>query len=339
MTAANDLFYDPNIAGNSGTGAIGTPYGDVQWGHDQASHGGNGTKHNIKAGTAELLVASITWNTGYGTSTFSSAAPFIYQGYTSAAGDGGIGEININGAYGCFSHTTADYVYIYDMHIHGNTSGHCIQLDNNCVLVNCEINDSSGDGVRFDIASIVSGCYIHDIGASGVQLANGSSICYSRIEEGTKKFTNRAVYLTAYGCVAHHNHIVVSGSIDAIQYDLFSTVLNNSIYGGGSGTGTGITPRNTSAVGIIRNNLVEGFNGTGGIGIERNTGGEVYGDGNACYNNATHYVNTATGRLFYGDSDNEALSASPFTTAGTDPTPVDVDNVIDGNLPAKVGLQ
>ena len=93
--AITNYYVDPAINANSGTGTLGDPFGDLQYALNTITRNAtDGDRINIKAGTAEVMAAAISLTT-YGTPA--QAAPLIFQGYTSAQGDGGIGEINNGG--------------------------------------------------------------------------------------------------------------------------------------------------------------------------------------------------------------------------------------------------
>lgn len=112
--AITEYYVDPAINANSGTGTIGDPFGDLQYGLNTVTRNAtDGDRFNIKAGTAEVMAAAIDLTT-YGTPT--QAAPLIFQGYTSAQGDGGIGEINNGGAnVSVISSTTLTFIHWIDL--------------------------------------------------------------------------------------------------------------------------------------------------------------------------------------------------------------------------------
>ena len=116
--AITEIYVDPSINADSGTGAIGTPYGDLEWAIEQATFDTtNGTRINIKAGTAEILAASL--DTALNSASPSAAwvptptAQLIFQGYTTAAGDGGKGDIDGNN--GNFEILIGGYIYIINL--------------------------------------------------------------------------------------------------------------------------------------------------------------------------------------------------------------------------------
>ena len=57
--AITEVYVDPAINGNSGTGTLVDPYGDLQYALDtKARDSTNGDRFNIKAGTAEVLAVT-----------------------------------------------------------------------------------------------------------------------------------------------------------------------------------------------------------------------------------------------------------------------------------------
>ena len=119
--AISEIYVDPSIAADSGTGTIGDPFCDLEYAIEQTTfYTTNGTRVNVKAGTDEVLAAVInTAMADTGTTVAwvpAIAAQMIVQGYTAAAGDGGIGGISGGGSIGIM--TTDQFVSFIDMHLH-----------------------------------------------------------------------------------------------------------------------------------------------------------------------------------------------------------------------------
>ncbi len=337
MGAPTNVYVDPSIAANSGTGTSGDPYGDMQYALDTVTRDTtNGDRLNIKAGTDEILTAGLALTT-YGTPT--PAAPLILQGYTTVAEDGGKGGIDgNNGAYSLFASTALDYIHHIDLRVH-NFGSHGIYLDNYCTLINCEIDDCSGFGIIFGAQGFVLGCYIHDTTDAGIRLDDGSAIQnYIDSKIGPREMGTCIRQQGTGLMLAYRNICVMDGATDGITGNRGAIILQNSIFSNG-GTGQGIRQNSSSQfLNMIANNLIEGFSGTGGIGIDWQTGTSVtYFDGNAVQNCATDYA-AITDKIIYGETDNESLGASPFTAAGTgDFSPVNTGNVKEGALPPDFG--
>lgn len=344
MAQPAEIYVDPSIAGDSGDGSIGDPYGDLEYAIEQTTFDTtNGTRVNIKAGTDEVLAANIaTAMADTGTSAAwnpTEAAPCIFQGYTSAAGDGGIGGISGGGSVTVYTSATLDNVYFIDLHCHNCGSAAVLDMDDDCGVIRCEVDNTSGPGILTDNNGTVVDCYVHNVGGIGIQVLLGTA-WHNYCENGTNDFTI-AIHVNGGG-EANNNIISVDGTSGGIQLAENARCWNNSIYSNG-GTGAGISPTaNNAHIKHIVNNLVEGFSGTGGIGFDLDDSGTsvVIYAGNAAYNNATNYNNPADyyiDRLGTSDT-NETLSASPFTDAANDDfTPVDTGSVKEGSLPETFG--
>lgn len=91
------------------------------------------------------------------------------------------------------------------------------------------------------------------------------------------------------------------------------TVIGNTIYCTQANTDQGI---NVAGYGcVVINNIIEGWSGTGGDGIE--TAAYSFVGANAVYNCTNAYTLTAA-KLNYAITPNDTLGASPFTNAGSD---------------------
>lgn len=312
--ALTDSYVDPSIAGNSGAGTIGDPWGDIQYGLDQVTRDGtNGDRFNILTGTDEILAAALSLAT-YGTPT--AAARLQFQGYTAAAEDGGIGGISGNGSLTMMAAAGLDFISFVDMHLHNSGSATILALDNNITLENCEIDNTSGRGVNVDVAARVVNCYFHNIGNTGLETQ--SCFAYGNyFANGTNQFTT-TILVTAGEVVG--NVLNLSGSANAsngIAYGDNSWIVGNSIWCA-AGTGHGILPAAAAELSItILNNIVEGFSGVSGVGIELSADDliTIYGF-NACFNNATNFAVSASIMTDLGN--NDVLVASPFTDPASD---------------------
>ena len=184
--ALTETYVDPSIAGDSGAGTSGDPYGDLQYALNTMTRDGtNGDRINIKAGSDEVLSAALSLAT-YGTPT--NGARLLFQGYTSTAGDGGIGGISGNGSYSLFS-SAPNYVGLIDMHIHNSGSATVMNLNSYCYTQNCEIDNTTGNGIVTGSNSQIVNCYIHNCGAIGCDTAIGCMIIGCHFENGTNDFT------------------------------------------------------------------------------------------------------------------------------------------------------
>ena len=339
MPASSETYVDPSIAANSGTGTIGDPYGDLQYALDQTTRDAtNGDRFNVKAGTAEVLTAALDMTT-YGTASFD--APVVIQGYTSAAGDGGKGEIDGNATYSVFANNTYEDIYFIDMKM-GNcgSASYVLTLDRFSGVHDCEIHGCTGNGISVAAGPVhVTGCHIHDIGGVGFYSPAGNHCsvtnCYFT-NGGTNKFSYAIQQINVTGDVQAIGNVF---SLDSTSIGIYSnswglgTVIGNSFLT--SGTGIGISVYGLGS-GPVINNLFEGF--TDGI---KRTGATsswkmfAVTRQNAFYD-CTNNINTDTDILFADD--NENLVSSPFAKSGSDTfanrftyfAPVDTGNVLTG---------
>lgn len=309
--ALTDYYVDPAINANSGTGTIGDPFGDLQYALNTVTRDAtNGDRFNIKSGTAEVMAAAISLAT-YGTPT--AAAPLIFQGYTSAAADGGIGEINNGGANVSVMDSAAiSYVSFIDMRLGNTGTAMVIRLGSYCTMTNCEVHTATGYGVIINNDSVIMRCKISTQGGVGIQFVNGGALLSTYI---AGSYSSGGVYFQGRG-VARDNIFHLSGAGRGLVLDAnvtFCVVANNSFY---SSAGTGIGLRYDSInlkVSAIINNIFTGFSGAGGIAISGGATKAVYLSGaNAFYNNTTNKGSV----VIYTDLGDIALTNAPFTDPG-----------------------
>lgn len=334
--ALTEIYVDPSIAADSGAGTIGDPYGDLEYAIEQETFDTtNGTRVNIKAGTDEVLAAeisaamadtsvSVAWAPGL-------VAPCVFQGYTAAAGDGGIGGISGGSAVAVFDDTAMDHVFFAHLHCHTVGAGsYVIRFDDLCGVYECEINGSDTGGIAGTANCYAVGNYVHDVGINGIASFNQSSlVAYNHIQGA-----NTAI--SGVSGTILRNIIVCTGSEDGIKSGAGACIISNSVYSAG-GTGEGISDA-TQVISVLLNNVVEGFSGAGGIGFDldaQNIGVRAYG-ANSAYNNETNFAGPNDVAFSFGG--NETLVASPFTNpAGSDFSPVDTGSIKEGSLPAIIG--
>jgi len=314
MGTPTQYYVDPAIAGNSGAGSVGDPYGDIQHALDTITRDAtNGDQINIKAGTDELLAAALSLAT-YGTPSVS--APLVFRGYTAAANDGGIGGISGQGSVSVFYSTTLVAIHFWDMHLHNTGANIVVRVDDFCTFWNCEIDNSSATGgIRADQYSNVINCYIHNVAGVACWIGTYGQVAGCFIEYGAN-VPSDGILGTLAGCGTYNNIIKCSGAMDGIEAQAAGWyIANNSIWSNG-GTGKGIHDEGLDRIGmVIINNIVEGFIGVGGVGISFGTGSEgLILHSNALYNNTLNLNNLTD--LSIADN-NDVLGASPFTDPST----------------------
>lgn len=316
---------------DTGAGTSGNPYGNVQYALDQiGTSPGQGADGDILHVSATSGADDIVPSGGYDLATYGTPAagrPLILQGFDSTAKDGdwdtqtGIAGIDCDGN-SMWAGSNYDNICLRHLKIHGRSTGTCIDLDNNVLIIECEITGTSGSAVDIDLGGLVWNCWIHDIGAYGVRYhnANGGRAYFNYLSnDGTNDFASGLQVANQY-CEAVGNIVSVDGSSEGIRIDgVLSVCAHNSILSS-SGTGKGIyIAANADVDAHIHSNLVEGFSGAGGVGIDTSaitTTSIPVMTNNGCYNNTTNYSNTAE---FVGlETDNESLSSSPFEKVGAD---------------------
>lgn len=313
-----DIYVDPSIAADSGSGTVGDPYGDLQYALDSTTQDSNGDTFHIKAGTDEVLAATLDLTT-YGTPGLSSNLNF--HGYTSSAGDGGQGGIDCNG-YSLFTGATIDYINLTDLHIHGSGSNPLFSLDDQITMVRCVLNDCSADP-GFDADSgHFSECHFYDIGSGDSSTPLGAmcnfptigafSGCY--IEQGpTHYFAEvNASFADAIGNIVVLNHATGDGFACYNSLMIGNTIYNST----GSGTGIGLDV-SARAAQLVADNIVVGFGGTGGDGLNLYTQRLCFPMCNSFYN-CTNAWNASNQHPRLDDEPylNEELSTFPFAGTG-----------------------
>ena len=340
--AQTHIYVDPSIAADSGTGTIGDPFGDLEYAIVQTTYDTtNGTQVNIKAGTDEVLVAKI--NVAMADTSVSvawvpsQAAPLTFRGYTAVADDGGIGSIDGNGA-GAYTYTY-HFVHWLDLEIFNCGTDPVVNNGQYGSFDKCHIHTTTGGGIRTAGDNAVTRCYIHAVGYIGIWNPTGYT-GYNYLYDDGVEFTFSAIYMQSN--IGHCERNIVQLSLagndqDGIAGSSRMQINNNAVWSNG-GTGCGIKLLSVNNYPYcITNNLVEGFSGAGGIGINYSysTNQQAFRRGaNAVYNCTTAYKALANlVGVDYGDD--ETLTASPFTDAANgDFSPVDTGNVKEGALPS-----
>lgn len=341
--AFSEVYVDPSIAADSGTGTISDPFGDLEYAIEQTTFDTtNGTRVNIKAGTAEVLAAELGDALDNVVTTVawapSNSRPCIFQGYTAVAGDGGVCTISGGGSVPIFSDTGYQGVWFVDCDLQNVGANVVINLGAYCAVIRCSIEcGSTGNSISLSTYSKCVDNYINgtNLAASAFAISAGTAAAIDRNYIDMSGCSNNAVAMNASGSKTTNNIVILGTSCLGIRITNSSLVMNNSIYCPTAGTGKGIYEASTIYYSEVMNNLVEGLSGAGGVGIEMDTNELPYSGGNAVYNCTTAYSFEDIA-LDYGD--NETLSASPFNDAANgDFSPVDTGNVIEGALPQIIG--
>jgi hypothetical protein len=336
-------YYVDFSGGNdtTGDGTVGTPWKTIEKALDTITRDAtNGDQINVKDDADETITTTFSLAT-YGTPT--GSAPLIFRGYTTAANDGGIGGVDMQGNNNTMITAAVLGVSWIDMHLHNTGSATVLDTGELGAVINCEINNSTGSGLVLGNEGGAYNNYIHNIGANGISVARTGIVYCNYLANGTNDFTD-AITTANTGCTIERNIISIDGSTNGITTGSFDDpvrIINNSILCA-SGTGKGIAPSANGLQGaMIVNNLVEGFSGAGGVGYDMSSTTEnmdLY-QNNGARNNTTNY--SGDGDVFPGITDNEALGATPFDKSGSDTfanrftyfAPADTGNVRGGAYP------
>jgi hypothetical protein len=332
-TTPTHWYVDPSIAGDSGTGTVGDPYGDLQYALNTLTPTTTGGDQiNIKAGTAEVLAAALVLST-YGVPSL--LRPLIFRGYTSAANDGGIGGINGNG-FSLFGAGTWDLNTLFrDMDLDGNNSAVSLSSGNkNVNFHSCEIHNSTA-GLGSGNTSIYINCYFHDCSSLRMFTSSGNFFgCGFFDVSGEKVTTGDMLYMprSVLNCIFYRTETLPAMDLGASSF-VHSPVAGNVFFADG-GT-IGIKSGGGSWGVNIFGNLFEGWSTAG---IDATAFPTRY---HRIFNNAFHNctatiinVNSAV------DTDNESLGSTPFAKSGAATwtnrklywEPVSGGNVIAGAL-------
>lgn len=317
--AISNWFVDPN-AGNdtTGNGTIGTPWKSVQKALNTITRNAtDGDQVNVKAGAADVLGAALSLAT-YGTPD--GGAPLYLRGYTSAAGDGGIGEIDGAGSYTIFSagsNANKSFIHIWDMKLGNCGASQLLRLHANSSIVNCELHTcTANQAVYFhNINNRVINCLFHTLsGASNVYVASTSTHfvgCTFRSSGGTA-----VLNLTGQSCVVAYCYFDISAdtSLSAIVSTNDPLIMNCTVWSAVAQTVAGLQI-DPAGIGVVLNTLVSGYSGAGGVGYQ--AGGNVtVSGGNGYYGNTTN--ETLAGKASISLRPAAALAAAPFVDASND---------------------
>jgi len=341
-----DYYVDPSIAGNSGAGTVGDPYGDLQYALDTITQDTtDGDRINVKAGTAEILTAALSLTT-YGTPNY--AYPLIFQGYTTSQGDGGIGAIDCQ----TFTAITnaGNGISWFDMEVYdGPSTGSLITLLGFSSIAGCYIHDSDGHGltVSGDYSAVV-GNRFEDLGSSGYHMlgvnnnVDGPIINGNYFKQGASRTCDHAAKIQGPYTAFTANIISIDSTSDGVDFTKYGCYVDGNTILSSSGTGIGINLSSTfDMCNHVVNNYIEGFSGAGGVGLSNassSNGSGVFGQ-NAYYNNTTDQTQNC--ELNYELGDNETLGATGLTKSGSDTyanrftyfEPVDTGNMVSGGFP------
>ncbi len=336
MSAPSETYIDPASGNDGNPGTKASPYKTVQFALDNTTRDAtNGDRFNVKAGSTDVLSTKLVLTT-YGSPT--QAAPILLQGYTTNEGDGGIGDID-GGGSSVFNTSSKNAFHVIDMVMHNCGANQIFRAGADCVISRSEFHKMTSTSVAVQVTtrSQIIDCYIHDFTGAGASVTNGT-IAYCFIDKSHTTDTNPAITTSLTGTV-HHNILTLSGATNKAsgiaQNGSGVFTHNNSIWSN-AGDGVGIKVAGNINGGTVYNNLVEGFSGSGGIGIDTITTSRITAFYNSINDCETEFSLSHDEVTPYGN--NETLSASPFVDAtNNDFTPDDTGGVLTGFIEQFMG--
>lgn len=260
-------------------GSTAKPWRSVQGALDLCTRNATGGNQvNVKSGAAQVNSAGLVTTTFIAGAALAAAAPLVIRGYTAAANDGGIGEIDAGG-YGLFDTINQTDIHLrsLEMHSFGNNQG--VYIGSRTSVIDCEVHKGAstpvGRGLIFSAKTVLR-CYVHDAGTNGIGCYGIETVlgCY---------VANCPTGLSACSTAVSNTLSRCGTGIIAMAQNAY---WGNAIWTDTASTGWGIGLNNDLASSAITNNIVVGYSGVGGRG--------VYGSGlvgmagyNAFYNNST----------------------------------------------------
>lgn len=315
--AINHVYVDPVAGADSGDGSIGDPWETVQHAVDTITDGGAGNQINVKDSGPDVLVSNIIW-TSY-SPTNAANNPLLIRGYTSAADDGGVGEIDGDNAVANLFSTSSfpTFVRFIDMNLH-NTTGRVLSLPADNDVLRCEIsNGGSVETIFTGTRCRIVGSNIHS-GTSGAFGINTNSadclVLFSRIE-GHDDWAIRAV-ADRIACLFNLIHDVESRGIQVGSDN--HLVYGNTFVGNQSAGDFGINVGAVSQGSIILSNIIKDFGSGSGGAVQIVAGGDCLILGhNLMHGNAS---DTVAGKVVFGlDLTDQDVTTDPqFTDAAGD---------------------
>ena len=325
------VYVDPSLGSGVGDGTIGNPYGDYPYAlATEPANNSGGLTFNLLEGSVQLLTATLPLPNG----TVDFNNPWITRGYTAAAGDGGVCEIDMQGNSSPIWPNN-EAIGIIDTK-GGNTGSSVIaRLNRYSFVMRAHLHTTTGAGLELPAQnSRVMYSMFENIGTLGVTLEGQGAYCGGCLfVNGTNQFTNAIFLNGATGAAAYGNMFALDGGSNGINDAANgATVVGNSLLSTGNGRGI-IISGGPAISNDVSNNVIEGF----ATSIENNTSTrDLHIFANNSYTSAL--VGPEDEAYFWGG--NEQLTAPLFDKSGL-PTfdnrfayfnPLDKGSIIGGSL-------
>lgn len=321
MASPTNYYVDPlNGSDSTGNGTSGTPWKSVQKALNTITRDAtNGDQINVRDTADDVLASSLNFG-AYGTPA--ANAPLVVRGYTSAAGDGGVGALNGNGLVAIVNQNVfvpPPYLYFIDLRLHNAGASNQIAIGhtygNSMYFFRCKIENAGGGGIQLRVGMAI-GCHFKNLGGIALDtLAFGGGIfAWNFFESGPvyHATTMLDLYDTS-STTACFNIIKLGGASGQIGIFLGgdqNSIFNNVVWAPIKTDKAGLLFRTVGYNGnSIYNNIFEGL----AIGINFVGTGHtqwLYGR-NAFYDCASNY-NSSVVKLVDVGAD-ISLASSPFT--------------------------
>ena len=274
--ARNEYYVDPGSGNDTtGDGSSGTPWATVQKAMtDGTVDAAGGMRINVKAGTADVLTAALTVP-----ASMTFLAPCMVEGYTTTAGDGGIGEIDGDATYAIVSNTSAEGLSFVNMKLGNVGANNIVSIDRFCMLAACELHGSTGTtnaAFRSNLGNCAMvGCHLHNIAGFGAYSIN--TVDGNYFKNGTNDFAGCvALALAGFPTSVTNNIFSLDGTsvgVDLTEGGYMTSVYGNTFFDSG-GSGKAIEASGNGAIiSSIYNNYIEGFSTGIDLDGDRTLGG------------------------------------------------------------------
>ena len=265
----------------------------------------DGDRINVKDTADDVLTAPLQFGA---IGSYSLTYGLLIEGYSTNAGDGGVGGISGGGTTGIIT-TTRSYIGFRNMHLH-NTGANAIISISRGALEGCEFDNSSftGNVVQVNEGSC-SNCYFHNTDGEALKITLGAAYG-NYFKQGATYSFDSAILASSQSFIVE-NVISVDGASNGILADTNPTsIINNSILSA-SGTGIGISHTGNNFGSSDLNNLIEGFS----VGVQKTNRDLANISSNTAFDCTTAFdLNNA----FVIGENNTAVGSSPFKKSGAD---------------------
>lgn len=305
--AKSEYYVDPlNGSDTTGDGlSDGTAWQTVQKALNSITKNTtDGDRINVKDTADDVLTAQLDFVT---IGNYTLTAGLLIEGYSTDAGDGGVGGISGGGTTGIIT-TTRSYIGFRNMHLH-NTGANAIISINRGSVDGCEFDNSSFTGNIVQVTEgSCSNCYFHNTDGEALRITGAA---YGNYFKQGATYSFDSAILAASGAFVSHNIISVDGASNGILTETNPcSIINNSILSASS-TGIGISCPSNNFGSAALNNLIEGFS----TGVQKTSRDLVNISSNTAFDCTTAF--DLSNSFLIGEN-NTAVGGSPFKKSGAD---------------------